>query len=294
MPRILKPILAVPFTLLFIFALAILPHLFQLNGGGGLHLDWSGSMSSVKDYFAGIGTGESFRFISGRKELSFWEQIGGYFRTSLFYIAIGALAGTTIGILVGIYFSLSRAAWLKRGVDLAASIPDFVLIILLQSLVIFVGKSTGVFVFKFASISSKDPAIALPLISSIIIPASYMIRSVALQMKLTMTEDYINVAKSRGFSKPHIVFFHALPNVLPFIKTDINKLLGILIGNMFIVEFLYNLRGVTKLLFTDTFSNNGYQYALAVNGLLALVIVYTVVYVLLRIYLWGWEKVFSR
>lgn len=294
MPKLLKPIMAVPLTLVFLFVLADLPHLLQLNGSGGLQLDWSRSAASVKDYFAGIRTGETFRFLSGRKELSFWDQIGSYLKVSLFYISIGALIGTTIGILVGIYFSLSRQEWLKRGVELLASIPDYVIILLLQALIIYVLKETGVYVFKVASMNTKDPAIALPLISSIIIPGCYLIRNVALHMKLTMTEDYIVVAKARGLSKSHIIFFHALPNVLPFIKTDLNKLLSILIGNMFIVEYLYNLHGVTKLLFSDTFTRYGYQYALAVNGLMTLVVIYTVVYILLRIYLRGWEKVFAR
>lgn len=295
MPKLVKSILTVPLALLFLFVLASLPLLLQLNDGSGvLHFDWSGSAASVKDYFVGIGTGDSFGFITGRKELSFWAQIGGYFKVSLFYITGGALLGTTIGILVGIYFSLSRAEWLKRIVELTASIPDYVIILLFQSLAIYVLKKTGVYVFKVASTSTDDPAIALPLISSIIIPGSYMIRNVALQMKLAMTEDYINVAKARGLSNSHIVFYHALRNVLPFIKSDLNKFLGILIGNMFIVEYLYNIHGVTRLLFADTFTREGYQYALAVNGLVTLAVLYTVVYVLLRIYLWGWKRVFAR
>lgn len=294
MPKTGKSFLTVPFALVFIFAIAVLPVLLQMKESGGIRFDWSQGAASVKDYFTGIPTGDSFRFISGRKELSFWEQIGGYFKVSLFYISSGALLGTTIGIIVGIRFSLSRAEWLKRCVDLIASIPDYVVILLLQSFAIFVVKTTGVHAFKAASTSTDDPAILLPLLSSVIIPGSYLIRNVALQMKLAMTEDYINVAKARGLSKSHIVFFHALPNAIPFIKSDLNKLLGILIGNMFIVEYLYNLHGVTRLLFADTFTDKGYQFSLAVNGLLTLVVIYTVVYALLRLYLWGWEKVFAR
>jgi peptide/nickel transport system permease protein len=128
----------------------------------------------------------------------------------------------------------------------------------------------------------------------VILPANYMIRTVSQQMKMTLTEDYISFAKARGLGKTYIVFFHALPNVLPFIKADLHKLLGILMGNLFIVEYLFNLHGVTKLLYSDAFAHGGYQFNLVVNSLLALIVVYAVVYGVLRLFLRGWEKVFIR
>lgn len=295
MARVVKTAMTVPLAFVFIFFMAVLPHLLQLNeSGSSIRLNWSRSIAAIKDYFTGIGTGESFRFLAGRTELIFWEQIGGYFKVSLLNIAGGALIGTTIGILIGIYFALSGAGWLKRIVEFIGVVPDFIMILLLQFLIVFVASKTGVVLFQVASVTADDPAIILPLISSLIIPANYMIRNVALQMKLTLTEDYISFAKSRGLGKWYIVFYHALPNVLPFIKADLHKLLGILMGNIFIVEYLYNMHGVTMLLFADAFAHEGYQYALVVNGLLTLLALYAVVFALLKTYLWGWEKVLVR
>ncbi|XID94484.1 ABC transporter permease subunit [Paenibacillaceae bacterium WGS1546] len=295
MTKVVKASIAVPITFAFVFLLAVLPRLLQIDeSSGALRLNWADSFSSVKAYFAGLGTGETFRFLSGRTEHSFWDTIGSYFSVSLFYITAGALIGMTIGILVGIYFSLSRAEWLKRLVDLIGALPDFVLILLLQMLFVFVFQKTGVLVFQVASLNTDEPAIVLPLVSAVIIPANFLLRNVAMQMKLTLTEDYINYAKARGLGKSYIVFFHALPNVLPYIKADLHKLLGILMGNLFIVEYLYNLHGVTKLLFADAYAYEGYQYPLVVNGLFTLLLLYVVVYFVLRLYLWGWKKVFVR
>jgi len=294
MLKIVKTAAVVPIVFVFVLAVALLPLLLQLNDSGSLNLNWTQSQAGLKDYFTGIGTGETFRFLSGKKELAFWEQIGDYFKVSLFYIAAGGLIGMTIGLLVGIYFALSKAEWLKRIVEIAGALPDFVTVLLLQFLIVFIGSKTGIFVFQVASLSTDDPAIMLPLISAVLIPANYMIRNVATQMKLTLTEDYIGFAKARGLSKMYIVFFHALPNVLPFFKADLHKLLGILMGNLFIVEYLYNLHGVTKLLFADAFAYGNYQYALVVNGLTTLIILYAVVYGMLKLYLRGWEKVFVR
>ncbi|RUS46886.1 ABC transporter permease subunit [Cohnella sp. AR92] len=295
MGKAAKLAMAVPGALAFIFVIALLPILIQLGeNGDSLHLNVSGGLSSIKEYFAGIGTGDTFRFLSGRTEHSFWNQIWSYFDVSLFYVAIGALLGTAIGILAGVYLGMSRAEWLKRIVELVGALPDFVVILLLQFIIVYIATQTGVVLFRVASLSTDQSAIMLPLISMVILPANYMIRTVSQQMKMTLTEDYISFAKARGLGKTYIVFFHALPNVLPFIKADLHKLLGILMGNLFIVEYLFNLHGVTKLIYSDTFAHGGYQFNLVVNSLLALIAVYAIVYGVLRLFLRGWEKVFIR
>jgi len=294
MSKMNRIVLSIPMVFILVLIMAELPLLLQPDGSHSIRLDWPQGAASIKAYFSGIPTGDSFRFLSGQNTLSFWEQIGSYFIISFGYLACGALIGTTIGVLIGIYFSLSRAEWLKRTVEFLGAMPDFVSILLLQFLVVFVASKTGVVLFQIATLSVKEPAIVLPLVSSILIPASYMIRNVTMQMTYTLAEDYIGFAKARGLRKLYIVFYHALPNVLPFIRADLHKFLGILIGNIFIVEYLYNLHGLTMLLFSNVYSYSGYQFPLVVNGLLTLLLLYAVIYTLLKTYLWGWEKVLSR
>lgn len=121
-----------------------------------------------------------------------------------------------------------------------------------------------------------------------------MIRNVALHMSLTLTEDYISFAKARGLGKTYIIFFHAVPNVLPYLKADLHKFMGILFGNLFIFEYLYNLNGVTLFVFSNAFVSGNYQYDLVVNGIFTLFVLYAIVYALLRFVIYGWEKVVVR
>ncbi|SFI37263.1 peptide/nickel transport system permease protein [Paenibacillus sp. UNC496MF] len=294
MSRALQAVLIVPGILLFVLLFAMFPAVLQGSQGAALQFHWGDGFAGIRHYFAGFPSGSSFRYLSGKTELSFWAQIGASFSISGFYTVVGGLAGLTGGVLLGVYFAVSRARWMKRLLELTGILPDFVIVILLQFLVVYVASETGMVVFKVASASTDDPAFALPLISTILIPANYMVRNVALQMNNAFTEDYINFAKARGLGKTYIVFFHALPNVLPFIKADLHKFMGILFGNLFIFEYLYNLNGVTLFVFSNAFANEGYQYGLVVNGLLALLALYAVVYALLRAVVYGWEKVIVR
>ncbi|MCI3922354.1 ABC transporter permease subunit [Paenibacillus sp. TRM 82003] len=294
MPKIIRSVAALPAIIAFVFLLASMPLVLQARDET-IQFRWGNGLRAIGDYFAGFASGETFRFYTGKNEFSFWEQIGGYFGISFAYVAAGAIVGMTLGILFGIAFARTRGEWLKRVVEITGVLPDFVLIILLQFTVVYIAQRTGIVVFKVANLTSDTPpAVALPLLSMIIIPGLYILRNVALQMRLTLTEDYIGNAKARGLGRLYITFFHALPNVLPFVKADLHKFMGILMGNLFVVEYFYNMRGLTKLLFSDTFGFFGYQYAFVVNGLLSLLVLYGILYALLRFFLYGWEKVFVR
>lgn len=290
MPKAIQLALIVPGMLLFVFLFAMF--LVVLQADRRFH--WDEGFSSIRDYFAGIGNGHSFRYLAGKTDLSFWEQIGANFGTTFFYVSIGAVIGTLIGMLLGIYFGVSRRQWLKRFVELTSVLPDFVVVIVLQFLIVYVYTKTDWLVFEVASLSRDDPAIALPLISAIIIPANYMLRNVAMHMSHTLSEDYISYAKARGLGKTYIVFFHALPNVLPYMRADLHKFMGMMFGNLFIFEYLYNISGLTMMVFNNAFAHEGYQYSLVVNGIVALLVLYVIVYALQRLLLFGIEKVFAR
>lgn len=295
MPKVAQMTLIVPGIILFVLLFAVMPVFLQTEqGSGSLQLSWQAGIDTFASYFSGIGNGESFRFYSGENEFSFWKWIGSYFLTSFYYVAAAGICGSAIGIFLGIYFSVTKGGWFKSFVDFVGSLPDFVVVLLLQFGVVLIAKETGVVLFEVATLNSDEPAVMLPLIAMIIIPANYMIRNVAMQMNLTLKEDYIGNAKARGLGRAYIIFFHALPNVLPFIKGDLHKLMGIILGNLFIVEYLFNNNGISMLIFSNAFNNNGYQYDIVVNGLLTFLVLYGVGYAVIRAFIFALGKVFLR
>ncbi len=295
MSKAVQMSMIVPGILLFVFIFAMMPIVLQAGPiDGSLHFSWGQGFQSLKEYIAGVGSGDSFRFYSGKNEYLFWERIGYYFPTSFYYVVTTGILSVTIGIFIGIYFAVSGARWVRSIVDLVGALPEFVVILLLQFVIVLIAKQTGVVVFKVGTLTSEDPAIVLPLIAMVVMPTNYMIRNVALQMKLTLKEEYIGNAKARGLGKVYIIFYHALPNVLPYMKSDLHKLMGIVMGNLFIMEYLFNNKGVSMLIFANAFVGRSYQYDIVVNGLLAFLVLYSIGYTILRAYLYMIEKVFLR
>lgn len=296
MSRVVSILGVVTGLLAFVCVIAMMPIVLQsgTEGQAAMLWSWGDGMQSLKSYIAGLWNGESFQFYYGKNEFDFRDMIGRYFMTSFYYVAAAGILGTAIGLAAGIWFGSSRTGWLQGVVDFTGSIPEFVIILMLQFGVVFIAHETGVVLFEVATADSSHPAVALPLITMVLIPAGYLIRNVSMQMKLTLTEDYIGTAKARGMGKTRILFYHALPNVLPYVKGDLHKLMGIIMGNLFIAEYLFNNKGISQFIFAAAFGNWGYQYAVVVNGLLSLLALYAVGYVLVSVFLYGLGRVFAR
>lgn len=170
-------------------------------------------------------------------------------------------------------------------------IPDFILVLLLQLLVTYIYKKTGVKVLKVASFSMDDPAIFLPIFTLTILPLFYLIRTLNDKTYEVLTEDYILTAKAKGLTKRYIYMNHVTSNVLPFLKADLYKIVGISLSNLFIIEYLYNTRGLTEILFEYP-DNFGYQYNLVVITLLSFFVLYIVTLLTIKLFIYLIERTF--
>ncbi|WP_246067390.1 ABC transporter permease subunit [Paenibacillus koleovorans] len=276
---------------------AALPLLVQ-TGRDGLALNWSAPAHAIADYFRGWESGASFRFRTGKTEHLFFDQIWGYATVSLQYSALAALVGTTLGVLAGVRMAGVRKLWVKQSLELLALIPDFILILWLQLAVVVIYKQTGWRMAKVASLSVDDPAILLPLLTMTLIPALYIMRSVSVHTHQVLTEDYMLTAKAKGLPRLYAYLYHVVPNVLPFLKAELHKLTAIIVGNLFIMEYLFNLRGLTKLLLSSGFTTtnltngmfSGYQFNLTVNCFFVFMLLYMVLYGIMLSYIRVIEK----
>lgn len=281
--------------LLSLFALGLLPVFLQAKGNA-LHLDWSTSWDVFSEYIRGVFDGSSFHFFTGKTEHLFFEQIGAYFRFSLFYVATAAIIGITLGIVSGMW--LANKEWLKAVFEFFVLLPDFVIIVLLQLFVVYFMDKTGILLAQVATFTSDRPALLLPFISMSIIPSLFVMRTVSLHCTEVSSAEYIMLAKAKGFSRTYIRIHHVLPNVLPYLRADLHKLLGTIMGNLFIVEYIFNLQGVTKLMLSSALVDfplregpmGNYQYSIVINSLLSLMLIYFIVYLIIRGYLRWIEK----
>ncbi|WP_445487871.1 ABC transporter permease subunit [Niallia sp. 03133] len=276
----IKGILFQFISVLFIFVLASFPLVF-LNSGGNTVFQAKRIFILIKQFLVGLFTGESYLYIQGDRTRFLFEDLGSYFLASFLYLLAAGLIILIIGFVLGIWLWKNSEKFFNKIFGFLGILPDFVFILLLQLFVIFIYQQTGIKVAKVASFSNDESAVVLPLISLIMIPLLYVIRTLNEKTKDVLTQDYILTAISKGLSKKQIYTYHVTTNVTPFFKADLHKIVSIMISNLFIVEYLFNLRGLTSLLF-ETAATFQYQYNLVIFCLFAIFLLYGSIFFLLK------------
>lgn len=229
----------------------------------------------INRFITGIFNGSTFYYFEEERVRFFFTDVGSYFIKSYSFLIISGVFVVLLSIVFGIWFWKKSEKGLETIIGFIGMIPDFILILLLQMLVVYILQSTGIKIAKVATFRASDPAIALPIISLFILPFFYVLGSLSRHTYEVLTESYIRTAVSKGLSKRQIYLYHVTTNVLPFLKADLHKVVSIMVGNLFVVEYLYNNKGLTSMLFPMKIA---YQYNLYILGLLSFFILYITLY----------------
>ncbi|MFB7121029.1 ABC transporter permease subunit [Bacillus tropicus] len=123
------------------------------------------------------------------------------------------------------------------------SIPDILLILLSQLLVVIIFQKTGFMPIKLAGLGEERIRL-LPIICLTIPTTLLFIKLLLLRFKEELEKDYSLFAKSKGLSLRYILSHHISRNVLLttiyYAKTNILFMLS----NLYIIEWIFNTYGM--------------------------------------------------
>ncbi|MCK4542377.1 MAG: ABC transporter permease subunit [Spirochaetales bacterium] len=282
------------FTLLF----AALPEILAIRQGH-LYLNWKQPFQAISGYFERIREGTVFEYRIGPSTRYFLKDFPSFMSTSLCYVFLSGALGTTLGIILGMKFSDRERKVYHELLGILGSVPDFIIIILLQLAVISIYLATGLRIARVATGGSHS-ALLLPLIAMSLFPMVYVMRLVSNQAHVIRGEQYILNAHARGIHKRSIFFRHILPGVFRGVKSELPRVFGLIMANLFIAERLFNMPGITRIIFSYGFRTpqswrlSDYQYHLVVNSLLALIIVFFAAYFLTLLLITIAERLFGH
>lgn len=288
--RIWKATFAQLLSLIFLLVLAAFPLVLFSGNSGEIVFNVSGVFAIIKVFFIGLFSGDSYYFTQGDRSVFIFTVIGDSFADSFYYLIITGISVLALTFLLGIWFWKVNERFFGKVISLLGILPDFILILLLQLFVTIVYKNFGIKLAKVASFDSNDTAVLLPIITLIIIPLLYAVKALNEKTKDVLTQDYILTAIAKGVKKKDIYLYHVTANVTPYLKADLHKILAIMISNLFIVEYIFNLNGITALFF-QTQAYFGYQYNLVIFCLVALFLLYGAVFFLLYMLIIFMERI---
>ncbi|WP_044022194.1 ABC transporter permease subunit [Bacillus sp. SG-1] len=154
-------------------------------------------------------------------------------------------------VLLVLYYSVGK--WIRELVKtfsvIVSSLPDIFVIAALQIFVIWYFKKTGILLIDVAS-TGQNQVILFPAVTLSILPAFFFL---GLMVSFTKEEEslpYVELAKGKGLGKYHLLFVHMMRNILISLTYHAKQIVWMMLSNLLILEYLFNVFGVTAFLFT--------------------------------------------
>jgi ABC-type dipeptide/oligopeptide/nickel transport system permease component len=187
-------------------------------------------------------------------------------------LLLSALAAAALlGGIVGALLALTRLRHLTTPVltltVLGISTPSFFAALLLQQGEIFFLNKTGFRLVRVVGFGWSFEYMLLPLLVLMARPLAYLTRTVYLNLRRVMGEDYIRTARSKGLSFAQIINAHVVRNAAVPVLTALGVSLRFSLGSLPIVEIFFGWPGLGQTLLAAV---NARQTVLAVTLALAL------------------------
>jgi peptide/nickel transport system permease protein len=176
--------------------------------------------------------------------LAFWSS------ARIFFLAFTMALIVSIILLI-LYFSFN--SYLKTGLKslsfLFGTLPDIFIIVLTQMTIVWFFKNTGILLIDLASVG-QNQVILLPAITLSVLPAFFFFSNMVQFLREEEWKPYVDLARSKGLAQFRILFIHMMRNVLISLTYHGKQIAWMMISNLLILEYLFNVFGVTSFLFT--------------------------------------------
>lgn len=202
---------------------------------------------------------------------------------------LSMLLAVAIGVPLGVRAAVG-GRWVRRLTEgfviLGVSIPDFwlgIMLVLLFTGTLALLPPSGYVPFTDNPLDNLRYMI-LPVLTLAVGEAAYILRTTRAAVSTVLDQPFVLFLRAKGLRPGRIVFRHALRNAGPAIVTVIGIQFGVLLGGAIIIETLFALPGVGKLIVTAINQRN---YPTVQVGVLAIATTFIVVSLLTDLIV-GW------
>lgn len=208
------------------------------------------------------------------------EAILGRLPVTIELMLLAQVIAVALAVPLGVLCAYRQNRWIDSAVTLAGfamiSVPPFVMaLVLIFTVALRLGwlPATG-YVPLSESLWGNLRTFALPALSIALIEWVTLMRLLRNDMIMTLQEDFIAMARAKGLPAWRILFSHALRPSSFSLITVLGLQVGALIGGTLIIESIFALPGIGRLLLTGIFSRD---YVVVQGCILFIAVAYVVI-----------------
>lgn len=270
MKYVLTRLLTALFTLVFIVTIVYfatyIGNFQQFTLPHPISEDISRIYEMYKDYLSQI-IQENY-WGKSSKGIEVWELLSGVVQES-FKINLLALAlWLPMGIILGVVTVMFKGKWIDQIIGsvtlVLSSLPAYMVILYM---IFIIGYEWNLLPPQFPSETAPQwmqmRGYIIPVLSLSLWPIAHLTRLIRGELIEALQSDAYLLVRTKGFSKWQIVFRHGLRHSFVIIIPEITNLFMLVMGGSFIIERIYGIRGMAKLMFDSLivpFDYGGYIY----------------------------------
>ena len=177
------------------------------------------------------------------------QRLPATFELALLALVLAVLVGVSVGSLAalrgGLFDSLARPMTI-----IGMCVPSFALALIL--IYLFAVRMSLLPLQGFVPISESPSSnlsrMVLPVVSLAMTPAALLVRMTRAAVLDVLGEDYVRTARAKGLAEMRVVMHHVLRTAALPVVTAIGVILTFLLSGSIVVETVFNIPGVGRLL----------------------------------------------
>lgn len=165
-------------------------------------------------------------------------------RTFTYFIP-GLIVGVLIAVMLGLLASISRlfGKWLDSAHAICSGVPDYLLIIFIQLVSIYITRMTGRNVILVAQYGNHIPFM-IPFLTIAFIPGVLIYGTLRLAIEREMTQDYLTTARAKGLSHRGVIVRHVIRNIMEDLIMVLPKATTLALASMAVAEAMCDILGL--------------------------------------------------
>jgi peptide/nickel transport system permease protein len=221
-----------------------------------------------------------YAVIDAKFLLHFWDStnfeqlgplhLGESYRYSMSLLIICLLVVVIVGLVLAFLVMIAPRKLkntIKKGINWVEGIPDLFVIFLFMFFVITLYQSTGLKFLQLYGVFGNRPFF-VPTVTISFLPTLLFTQFLIKILEEEESKIYVLFGKAKGVGRIKLLFIHLVPNILPLMILQLRTSIWIILSNIYLIEFIFNIPGFTKTFGFFLFMGGGNIAALSLCLLL--------------------------
>ncbi|HEU5139618.1 MAG TPA: ABC transporter permease subunit [Bacillales bacterium] len=166
-------------------------------------------------------------------------------------IFIVGLCGGLFAALMLTYFLMLAGRRVRKTAQsflyFIESLPDIFVILLLQTLIVWIYDSTGILFFDIISVEFNR-AYGLPMLCLAVIPMVFLSKYLMVVFEEEEAQRYVELARGMGLAKSTIILVNMFRNVLISLFLQSKTMFWVALSNLLVLEIIFGMHGLFRFI----------------------------------------------